>query len=115
MPASAPTRYLKMMGMAGAPTGDCPNPPNCPSGCKAILNLTVEMPQLGLKMNTAKAVRHYSYVETIPPAGTTPSFTVEPTPLVLDGRVVGTLENSTSKFREVVMTAPFRKDEMASR
>ncbi|HYP30158.1 MAG TPA: DUF6073 family protein [Blastocatellia bacterium] len=84
----------------------CPTPPDCP-GCEVSLNLIIEMPQLGLRMKTAEALRNYSFIESIPPVGATPSFALAPTSLVLDGREVGTLKNSSSKLREVVMRVPF--------
>jgi hypothetical protein len=88
----------------------CPTPPDCP-GCEAALNLIIDMPQLGLKLKTAEAIRNYSFIETIPPVGDTPSFVLAPTALMLDGREVGRLQDSSSKLREVVMRVPFGEAE----
>jgi hypothetical protein len=120
LPASITSRKGARSILLGADEQCCPPTPTCPAtptcddrGCLAVMNVVIEMPQLGLKMKTKTPIRNYSVVETIPPTGTTPSFTLEPTDLLLDGRVVGSLQKSTSKHREVVMSMPFTADHVA--
>lgn len=88
---------------------DNPTPAPKPDQCIAVMNLKVEMPQLNLKLQTRQALRNYSLVDTIPPVGTAPSFTLEPTELVSNGRVVGLLQGSSAKLREVVLKAEFNR------
>jgi len=74
--------------------------------CLANLAVAVNLSQLDLHLRTAEPVHWYSEVETIPPVGYTASVSAVPTPLVADGRVIGTLEHGAVKFREVVRHVP---------
>jgi len=70
--------------------------------CLASISVEVRMPDLDLEMITKEPVRWYSQVETIPPVNYTASVSLTPTPLVSEGRQVGTLESGIVKFREIV-------------
>lgn len=74
--------------------------------CVANVSVAVVMPQLDLRLTTKSPVSWYSEVQTIPPVGETASVSVAPTPMVTDGREVGTLTHGWVKFREVVRHIP---------
>lgn len=72
------------------------------AACRAEAAISINMPKLDLRMQTKSPVVWYSEVETIPPVGETASISFTPTPVISDGRVVGTLTSGVVKFREVV-------------
>jgi hypothetical protein len=72
------------------------------AACEAAANVTVEMPELQLAMQTKSPVSWYSLVTTIPPVGHTASIAIEPVRLISSGREVGTLESGKVHFRELV-------------
>jgi hypothetical protein len=100
--------------MAALKAAAKPGTPNY-AACTANISVDVEMPQLDLRMKTQQAVRMYSVVETIPPIGHTASVSLTPTPLVADGRAVGTLQSAEVKFREIVMKNALKGTSVASR
>lgn len=70
--------------------------------CRAEAAVRIRMPKLDLDMKTRNPVVWYSEVETIPPVGYTASISYMATPLISEGREVGTLTSGVVKFREVV-------------
>jgi histone H3/H4 len=72
------------------------------AACEAAANVTVEMPDLQLAMQTKSPVSWYSLVTTIPPVGHTASIAIEPVRLIANGREVATLESGKVNFRELV-------------
>jgi hypothetical protein len=72
------------------------------AACEAAANVTVEMPELQLAMQTKSPVSWYSLVTTIPPVGHTASIAIEPVRLIANGREVATLESGKVNFRELV-------------
>ena len=69
---------------------------------RADVSVSVIMPNLDLKMKTNSSVRWYSEVDTIPPVGYTASVSVNPVPMISEGREVATLTHGAVKFREIV-------------
>lgn len=72
------------------------------AACDAQAAVSIYMPKLDLRMKTKSPVRWYSEVETIPPVGYTASISYTPTPLVSNGRTIGSLTSGVVRFREVV-------------
>ena len=90
-----------------------PKPKSCVGSacnCVAAVSANVAMPHLCLDMSTKYPVIFHSIVETIPPVGYTASVSLTPTPLVSQGREVGTLQSARVKFREVVKHASLNGD-----
>lgn len=75
-----------------------------PGVCAAPVEATIDISDLGLKLEAAGPVNWYSLVETIPPVGHTASIAIDPVDLLSEGRKVGTLVGGTVNFREVVYT-----------
>lgn len=92
-----PSQPIDRQGLSDAVLG---------AACKAEVSVSVKMDALDLQMRTAVPVVWYSEVETIPPVGAIASVSVNPAPLVANGRSVGTLQHGAVKFREVVRHVP---------
>jgi len=73
------------------------------AACEARVSVEISMPDLDLTMKTSEPVTWHSLVDTIPPVSYTASVSQTPTPLISEGRQVGTMESGMVKFRELVM------------
>jgi hypothetical protein len=73
------------------------------AACEARVSVEISMPDLDLTMKTSQPVTWHSLVDTIPPVSYTASVSATPTPLISEGRQVGTMESGMVKFRELVM------------
>lgn len=76
------------------------------SECRSAVSVRVRIQGMNLEMKTGRAVAWYSRVETIPPVGYTASVAPSPTPLISNGRKVGTLVSGRVTFRELVLSVP---------
>jgi hypothetical protein len=74
--------------------------------CKSEVSVVIKVGQLDLEMRTMTPVVWYSSVDTVPPVGFTASVAMTPTPLLSEGRVVGTLVSGNVNFRELVLSVP---------
>lgn len=98
--------HLSFFGDPNRPTEGIRSDEALGAACLANTSVAVYMKKLDLRMRTAEPVHWYSEVETIPPVGYTASVSATPTPMVSNGRPVGTLEHGAVKFREVVRHVP---------
>lgn len=117
LPANARMELLKLAAREDTGTSEAEAEAGA---CTAPVEVAVSMPDIGIQMVTAEPVLWHSLVDTIPPVGTTASVTVEPMPMLMDGRQVGTLVSGTVDFREVVRHLPlidapsYGQDEIAA-
>jgi hypothetical protein len=97
-----PAKARQILLAAAATTSTDAATVDATAACEAAANVTVEMPDLQLAMQTKSPVSWYSLVTTIPPVGHTASVAIEPVRLIAAGREVATLESGKVNFRELV-------------